>query len=137
MHKKLNVFIILFSAYIALSGVSAQNEAGLQKAVDGDTLMAIVRDEGTIRIIVKAGMPDINKLTAASNAHRVRKFERHAVQEALKADAKLSDAISSIADRAISQLQDRGLSFEINHTYAALPLIAMNSGKAFNAIMKF
>jgi subtilisin family serine protease len=127
MKRLMNIFFIsLIINAITFSSSWADGTPVMQKAVRGDELMDIARNEGTARIIVKLDVPDIQTLTTASNAYRMKKSEKQDVQEALKADAKLSAEISSIADSVISQLQDMGLPFEINHTYSTLPLIAMN-----------
>ena len=121
-----SLFVSLISAVITFSSAWSDGTSVLQKAANGDKLIAIARDEGAARIIVKLDVPDFQKLTTASNAYKAKNSEKQDVQEALKADAKLSAEISSVADSVISQLQDMGLPFEINHTYSSLPLMAMS-----------
>jgi hypothetical protein len=61
--------IILIPLIIAAIGIStawADNEAIFQKAQDAAKLLKIVRDEGTVGVIIKLDVPNIDKLTAAS-----------------------------------------------------------------------
>lgn len=118
-------FILLIIVPIGVSTAWSGNEAILHKAQDAEKLLTTVQVEGTVGVIIKLDVPDIEKLTAASNAFKVNEIGIQDKPAALQADTQLSMAISTITDQVISNLQLLGPGFEISHTYSTMPLLAL------------
>jgi len=130
MNKFFKILFVSLTFTAVLSSIGWADSASiLTKAIDGENLMAIARNQGRVRVIIKLDVPNIADLTAASSAFNVSEMGEKAGQMAREADADLASAISSVSGRVISNLKRLGSSFDINHTYATMPLIALNASE--------
>jgi len=112
--------LTIFTAMADFSGtkVKTQDEQFMSP------LMKQAQTEGFVRVMVEFEVPDLHKLTTASNRYKTGNTEVSYVQNAYNADLQLENTIAQIRDDVLCKLS--GKRFEVNHTYSTLPYVAMS-----------
>lgn len=120
------MLIALVVAVMMLGSTGAYEVMASEKTADRDRLAAIALDEGFVRVIARLDVPYIKKLTDESTTYKAVAPGQVFSQEAFKADAVLSARITSISEKVIFRLQSNYVSYQINHTYNTVPLLALD-----------
>lgn len=120
--KNINLIFTILILFAAV-GWSGDCFAG-DKSLEYKDLMNTARTNGFVRVIVEFDVPDIYRLTQASNCYQTGCSDAAEIQAATVADLELETVISAAADQLLYELKDK--SYKINHTYATLPYLALN-----------
>jgi subtilisin family serine protease len=124
MKRKKNIYLIFTIVMLfAAIGWSGDLFAG-DKSLEYEYLMSTARTNGFVRVIVEFDVPDIYRLTQASNSYQTGCSDEADIQAAAAADLDLESAVSYAANRLLYELKDKG--YKINHTFATLPYLALD-----------
>jgi subtilisin family serine protease len=129
---KAAVIVLVVGSFFA-GGATAGDKPFLLKTKNGQRLQAIATNEGVAKVIIRFDVPEIDRLTAASNRYKHKTTKESLRQDAFKAKRELAHEIASVSDKIISRLQLHNVVFNINQDYETLPLIAMDVSE--NALM--
>jgi subtilisin family serine protease len=94
------------------------------KIAQRDRLLSEARDRGLARVIVRLSVPDIEAMTQASVAHRVRLPGRVRAMGAKDADERLEKGIASVASDALFGLATRGA--KVKRIHKTIPFLAID-----------
>lgn len=96
----------------------------VEKGNDFEILLQKTYKYGTLRVILKLDIPDIDKLTAESSRFKTGDTGSMARQSGFDADLKLEKGISAVSDKLLYRLNN--LNYRIVRRYSTIPFIALS-----------
>ena len=117
--------LVLFCSCILISTSDVYAACGEVAFAQYDALVEKASDEGSVKVIVRLVVPDLQEKTEASRSFGVISPGQVFSSDALQADLVLAKAIHTTADSVVQALDPN--EYEINHTYSTVPLLALNA----------
>jgi subtilisin family serine protease len=127
MNKTPFIWFSVLLLFLSTAHVTG-SQRGASAAPPANELLQIARSQGSVNIIVKIDVPGIEELTAYSNRFKTGEADMAAVQAAVDADLELEQAISTVSQNVLYQLN--GTTYDIHHTFSTLPFLALEVSPA-------
>ena len=117
--------LVLFCSFIFISTSDVYAACGEVAFAQYDALVEKASNEGSVKVIVRLVVPNLQEKTEASRSFGVISPGQVFSSDALQADLMLAKAINTTADSVVQALDPD--EYEINHTYSTVPFLALDA----------
>jgi subtilisin family serine protease len=139
IQRKFFIIIFIASTVLSMTFLSLAFGSDLQtlnheNEIQYEKLKRMATNEGSVKIIVKLWVPDIDELSNESKKYQVIQPGEEFPWEGILADVVLKDQISLAVDTVRDELA--GTPYRINHTYSTIPYLALDVSSESLAILE-
>jgi len=117
--------VALLLIIVSIHNAWVSDAAIVTKNYDYDRLLSKAQNDGVVKIIITLDVPKIEELTAAATRYKEVNAAQSYQRARVSADAALGARIAATTRIVRASLGDA--SYQVNHTYKTLPLLAIDA----------